>query len=97
MKMLLISQWKGNIRELQNTIERAVVLCTGTTIMVEDIHTSPQGSNSIGPDGLTLEEFERRLIEAALAENDGNRTRTAQKLGVSLRWLQYRLKEWSRE
>ena len=97
MKMLLMSQWKGNIRELQNTIERAVVLCTGTTIMVEDIHTSPQESNSIGPDGLTLEEFERRLIEAALTENDGNRTRTAQKLGVSLRWLQYRLKEWSRE
>jgi Nif-specific regulatory protein len=97
MKMLLLSQWKGNIRELQNTIERAVVLCTGTTIMVEDIHPSSQGSNSIGPDGLTLEEFERRLIEAALAENDGNRTRTAQKLGVSLRWLQYRLKEWSRE
>ena len=97
MKMLLLTQWKGNIRELQNTIERAVVLCTGTVITVGDIQTTPQGGNSIGPDGLTLEEFERRLIEAALAENDGNRTRTAQKLGVSLRWLQYRLKEWSRE
>ncbi len=97
MKMLLMSQWKGNIRELQNTIERAVVLCTGTMLMVGDINTSPQGNNTIGPEGLTLEEFERRLIESALAENDGNRTRTAQKLGVSLRWLQYRLKEWSRE
>ena len=66
-------------------------------ITVSDVNAAPQGSSAIGPDGLTLEEFERRLIEAALTENDGNRTRTAQKLGVSLRWLQYRLNGWSRE
>jgi Nif-specific regulatory protein len=44
--------------------------------------------------GLTLEEFERRLVERTLKEMKGNRTQTAETLGVSLRWLQYRLKEW---
>jgi DNA-binding NtrC family response regulator len=44
--------------------------------------------------GLTLEEFERKLVERTLKEMKGNRTQTAETLGVSLRWLQYRLKEW---
>jgi DNA-binding NtrC family response regulator len=47
------------------------------------------------PGGATLAEYERHLIEVTLQEMGDNRTRTAEKLGVSLRWLQYRLKEWS--
>jgi DNA-binding NtrC family response regulator len=46
---------------------------------------------------MTLEEIERQIIEATLDEMDGNRRRTAEKLGVSLRWLQYRLKEWNKD
>ncbi|MBP1648385.1 MAG: Bacterial regulatory protein, Fis family, partial [Bacteroidetes bacterium] len=42
----------------------------------------------------TLADFERQIIETTLTEMGGNRTRTAERLGVSLRWLQYRLKEW---
>jgi len=42
----------------------------------------------------TLADFERKVIETTLAETGGNRTRAAERLGVSLRWLQYRLKEW---
>jgi Nif-specific regulatory protein len=96
MKFLMVNPWKGNVRELQNVIERAVVLCTGAMIAVDDIKSMEQPELT-GTSGLTLEEFERRLIQATLNENGGNRTRTAQKLGVSLRWLQYRLKEWSNE
>jgi Nif-specific regulatory protein len=46
---------------------------------------------------MSLEEMERQLIESTLEELGGNRRRTAEKLGVSLRWLQYRLKEWAKE
>jgi Nif-specific regulatory protein len=65
-------------------------------IAPDDIKTVKQAELP-GTNGLTLDEFERRLIQATLNENSGNRTRTAQQLGVSLRWLQYRLKEWSNE
>jgi Nif-specific regulatory protein len=49
------------------------------------------------PASMTLEKMERQVIETTLEEMGGNRRRTAEKLGVSLRWLQYRLKEWANE
>jgi Nif-specific regulatory protein len=49
------------------------------------------------PHTMTLEEIERQIIQTTLDEMGGNRRRTAEKLGVSLRWLQYRLKEWNSE
>ena len=49
------------------------------------------------PPAMTLEEIERQIIQTTLNEMEGNRRRTAEKLGVSLRWLQYRLKEWNNE
>jgi Nif-specific regulatory protein len=94
MHVLLANNWKGNARELQNAIERAVVLCHGNQLtrkdFVLDDSTAPQ------EEGLptTLADFEKQIIETTLAEMGGNRTRTAERLGVSLRWLQYRLKEW---
>lgn len=95
MKKLLLHSWPGNVRELQNVLERAVVLCNGTSLTADDIIIDTMPLPSI--EGCTLEEYERRIIEATLQEMGGNRTRTAEKLGVSLRWLQYRLKEWSNE
>ncbi len=96
MSALVHSQWQGNVRELQNVIERAVVLCKGNVIQKEDIIGTTVEA-SFNSQGMTLEQFERQLIEATLAEMGGNRTRTAEKLGVSLRWLQYRIKEWGIE
>jgi DNA-binding NtrC family response regulator len=95
MGVLLRSQWNGNVRELQNTIERAVVLCAGDAIMPDDL--SVPTAWSTGKHGMTLADYERHIIESTLEEMGGNRTRTAERLGVSLRWLQYRLKEWSHE
>jgi DNA-binding NtrC family response regulator len=54
-------------------------------------------SDSLLPSSMTLEEMERQVISVTLEEMDGNRRRTAEKLGVSLRWLQYRLKDWAKE
>lgn len=93
MQVLLAGSWKGNVREFQNAIERAVVLCKGTQLSREDFGFDLSGG---APQltGVTLAELERQIIEATLSEMSGNRTRTAERLGVSLRWLQYRLKEW---
>jgi Nif-specific regulatory protein len=95
MHQLLMYTWPGNVRELKNVIERAVVLCSGDSIGKEDVYV--ENGDRVIPNGSTLEEYERHIIEVTLQEMGGNRTRTAEKLGVSLRWLQYRLKEWSNE
>ncbi len=97
MSRLLKHPWPGNVRELQNAIERAVVLSRDEELKDEDLMLQHYSEEELLQSGVTLEEFERRLVEKTLAETGGNRTRTAEKLGVSLRWLQYRIKEWSGE
>ncbi len=97
MEKLLKHPWHGNARELQNVMERAVVLSRNEEITETDLHLQLLTEDDLLQSGLTLEEFERRLVEKTLAEMNDNRTKTAEKLGVSLRWLQYRLKEWHRD
>jgi DNA-binding NtrC family response regulator len=97
MQLLLTNSWRGNVREFQNAIERAVVLCNGTQLTINDFMFDVNKSDSLLPSSMTLEEMERQVIGATLEEMNGNRRRTAGKLGVSLRWLQYRLKEWTKE
>ncbi|MFZ1080676.1 MAG: sigma-54-dependent Fis family transcriptional regulator [Candidatus Kryptoniota bacterium] len=97
MSRLLRHPWHGNVRELQNTVERAVVLSRGEELSEDDLKLHQHFGEEMLEKGETLEEFEKKLVEKTLAETGGNRTRTAEKLGVSLRWLQYRLKEWSSE
>jgi Nif-specific regulatory protein len=97
MQLLLNNSWRGNVREFQNAIERAVVLCSGTQLTISDFTADVIASHPVFPSSTTLEEMEKQVIEATLQEMNGNRRRTADKLGVSLRWLQYRLKEWAQE
>lgn len=94
MELLIAGDWTGNVREFQNAIERAVVLCTGNRLTKDDFIIDGTKTAARLRHAGTLADFERQIIEATLAEMNGNRTRTAEKLGVSLRWLQYRLKEW---
>lgn len=94
MSRLLRHPWYGNVRELQNVIERSVVLSRGEELEDEDLKLEQYSEEELAQAGMTLDEFERKLVEKTLDETGGNRTRTAEKLGVSLRWLQYRLKEW---
>jgi two-component system response regulator AtoC len=84
--------WPGNIRELQNVIERAVILAAG---QIDEEHLNIEVPREVSPrgDGL-LQKMERETIQKVLSEVGGNRKKAAQVLGVSLRTLQYRIKEY---
>lgn len=88
----------GNVRELENILERAVTLCDGIMIGYEDLSLpANQPSLQPGMDDLPLgdkmEEVERQAISQALEETRWNRTAAARKLGMSLRSLRYRLEK----
>jgi two-component system response regulator FlrC len=89
-------RWPGNVRELRNTVERALVLADGAVL--EPRHLQLDTPTSVAPaDGggaPTLREMERRAILEALEATGGNRKAAAERLGISLRTLQYRLKEY---
>lgn len=78
--------WSGNVRELQNRIRRAVIMCEGKTISPVDLELTDSASASSQP-AITLktakEKLEREMTEAALRRNDGKITATANELGIS--------------
>lgn len=88
-QVLLRYAWPGNVRELENLMERMAILSDGS-IEPDDLPIT--GSGPARP--VAFRDIERKAIEDALAENGGNRTRAARQLGISLRTLQYRLKEY---
>jgi two-component system NtrC family response regulator len=102
IKLLTRYNWPGNIRELQNAIERALIVCQGPEILpmhfpkdllcsVEET-TSPELSPTESVS--TLEELEKRLIVDALKKLDYNQTKVAKYLGISRPTLLYRLKKY---
>ncbi len=78
--------WPGNIRQLRNCMESAVVMCGGDEIKLEDLPPSVSGAvdgNVIAvPAGITLAEAEKIIIQQNLAENKGNKSKTADILGI---------------
>lgn len=106
LDLLLSHAWPGNIRELENTIERSLILCEGDTIEKEHIWIAPPVRSEKGtPDGtqpLTLKEAKQRVIEEAeramiqrvLTECGGNKSKAARKLKVSYRVLLKKVKDY---
>ncbi len=108
MTLLRSYDWPGNVRQLENTIERAVAMETGTELSIDldpnrpRVH--PQGASSNGgspkvtADGLDFEKFvadiERSLIEQALQQSGGVQTRAAELLKVSYRSFRHLLKKY---
>jgi two-component system, NtrC family, response regulator AtoC len=94
-KKLLAYSWPGNIRELANIIERAVVLDASSQISIEHLHLDNalplQNTQSDLPIGITLQELEKRLIIETLQHHQNNRTKAAETLGISLRTLRTKL------
>jgi two-component system response regulator AtoC len=82
----------GNVRELENRIERSYILCAGDSITARDLG-EPFTSAERAPKPGKLKDQERSLIERTLAKHGGNRTRAAEELGISRRTLQNRIRE----
>jgi DNA-binding NtrC family response regulator len=97
LDVLLAYDWPGNVRQLENTIERIVLFSVGSVVGPEDLPTLLQGARRDIPAGLfedlpTLEEVERRYIEHVLQTVRRNRTRAADVLGIDRRTL-YRMSD----
>ncbi len=113
MKALLAFRFPGNVRQLQNVIERGVALSTGPELGIAQLpksigehQTRPEPPVSLAPEimfpeqGVDLEtlveDYENRLISAALEKSKGVKTRAAELLGLSFRQFRYKLSKYSR-
>jgi DNA-binding NtrC family response regulator len=91
--------WPGNVRELENTIRRELAFAVGTTLegcgglLGCDLQEKEGTTEGLKP-GVTLLEMERRLLEATLEATGGNRTRAAALMGVSLRTVRNKIREF---
>ena len=102
MQLLLEYAWPGNVRELENVIERAMVMTDGRSIEPEHLPTAVRapGESGSSDEDLDLsvkrrtESLEKALIERALRQTSGNRTRAARLLDLSHRALLYKIKEY---
>ncbi|HKT69588.1 MAG TPA: sigma-54 dependent transcriptional regulator [Terriglobales bacterium] len=96
--------WPGNVRELRNTLERAVIVCEGSVIETKHLPPgfghAPARAAAMDPNalhlgvGTTVEEAERQLIMKTLEATNNNKTRAAEILGISLKTLHNKLKEY---
>lgn len=91
--------WEGNVRELENVMERAVVLCKGNSITLRDLPEEVRGDTGAAEEapvrGQTLtqvlEAMERQILVRTLAKNRGSQTKTASELGIKRTTLRYKM------
>ena len=106
LRLLTAHGWRGNVRELENTIHRAVLLAGGDTIDVDAIELAPGGPAAARPAGPSgegvaglvgrrMDDVERDLILETLTHTLGNRTHAATILGISIRALRNKLRDYA--
>ena len=104
MEYLKNEDWPGNIRELRNVLETAVILASSHTIELKDL--APDIQNEVPPPpvptsddafarvGMTMDEIEKEAIAQTLTETGGNKKRAAEMLGIGLRTLYRKLESY---
>ena len=103
LAQLLDHGWKGNVRELENVIERAVLIGEGPSVLPEHLLLDSSANNADPPDrlavkaGCTVKQMEKQLIFQTLNEVEDNRTQAAELLGISIRTLRNKLHEYKAE
>ena len=103
-KMLVEYHWPGNIRELKNVIERAIILGNDETLLLEHLpleiivkgtsSAQPMTSLKLPPEGVDIEEVEKELIHQALETTDWNQSKAAKKLNLGIDAFRYRMKKF---
>jgi len=90
--------WPGNVRQLRNSIESAVVLCKALTITLDDLPPNIRGDSGTDslrlPVGASLAEVEKEVIRSTLAREGGNKSRTAEILGIGRKTLHRKIEEY---
>ena len=102
MNVLMAYDWPGNVRELHNTVEQMVVLARSEKLTLRDVPAAVRGGADLTKitvvrSGMTVEEAERQLIVQALKETNGNRTKAAERIGISRRTLHRKLNQYGLE
>ena len=103
LEALMNYAWPGNVRELRTAIEHAVVLSRSERVSLRDLPVSVRGGATVGETkllqgkDLTVKDAEKQLIMRALRETGGNRTRAAQKIGMSRRTFHRKLHDYQLE
>ena len=106
MSILIKHDWRGNIRELENTMERAVLLGEGEVIIPENLYLEESDFNEISDDtkikiplkaGITVRDMEKKLIVKTLEDVNDNRTHASELLGISIRTLRNKLREYRQD
>jgi Nif-specific regulatory protein len=92
---LLEYQWPGNVRQLRNVIDSAVVMAESSTIHLEDLGLYDAGTDDL--DSLKIFDWERKLIRAALERSSGNVPEAAKLLGIGRATLYRKLDEYKIE
>ena len=96
MEALRRHEWAGNVRELRNVVERALIVCDGRFIDVE--HLGLRARNDVSLSSLTdLDTLEKKAIERAMRDTDGNKVKAAKQLGISRMQLYGRLRKFGFE
>jgi len=103
-KLLVEYNWPGNIRELKNVIERAIILGTDENLLLENLPleivakasqmTVPMTTFKLPPEGIDIEEVERELIKQSLDMTDWNQSKAAKKLNLGIDAFRYRMKKF---
>jgi two-component system response regulator HydG len=93
---LMGHRWLGNVRELENSLERAIVMSSGPLIDEGDLpfESSAEALGSVRIPGSSMADLERYAILKTMEASDGSTTRAAELLGISVRTIQYRLHEY---
>jgi DNA-binding NtrC family response regulator len=104
MEQLMQYDWPGNVRELQHKMERAVIMCNEPMVgpkhlFLDEFEVEVSSTTVMMPDNTTasLRDIEKAAIFRALQFNENNRTKTAEALGISIRTLRNKLREYREE